>query len=183
MTISRVLDIKIRNCDKLPTTLCQPCVAKVEELDHFLNNSHETQKILSVQYGVALDVPLNEGETLTEQSLMIEPNIAMAIKEDLPEVVAYKPTTQSTTLSADKLLETAIKDTCILSEQDSDDSDSMDAMTDDQSASDEKVNLFNNRRRRFISNSQCFRILSGRGRGCRCTRGNQSLRCPGNARN
>ena len=123
------MNIKIGNCDKLPTTLCQPCVTKVEELDHFLNNSRETQRILSVQYGV----PLNDSEI---QSLMVEPNITdMAIKEDLPEVVPN--TTQSTTLSADKLLETAIKDTCILSEQESEDSDSMDAMTDEQSASDE----------------------------------------------
>ena len=72
------------------------------------------------------------------QSLMVEPSIPdMTIKEDVPEVVPNS--TQSTTLSADKLLETAIKDTCIISEQESDDSDSMDAMTDDQSASDEKV--------------------------------------------
>ena len=128
---SRVLNIKIGSCDKLPTTLCQPCVTKVEELDHFLNNSRETQKILSVQYGV----PLNESEM---QSLMVEPSIPdRTIKEDVPEVVPNS--TQSTTLSADKLLETAIKDTCIISEQESDDSDSMDAMTDDQSASDEKV--------------------------------------------
>ena len=103
----------------------------MEELDHFLNNSRETQKILSVQYGV----PLNESEM---QSLMVGPNITdMTIKEDIPEVVPNP--TQSTTLSADKLLETAIKDTCILSEQESDGSDSMDAMTDEQSASDEKV--------------------------------------------
>lgn len=67
--------------------------------------------------------------------------VELVTKEDLQGIVPCS--TSATTLSADKLLETAIKDTCILSEdEDSDDSDSMDGLSDEQSACEnEKVLL------------------------------------------
>ncbi len=99
---------------------------------------------MAVQHGVQL-----HDETVIEnQAIIVAPNqnniTNNEVKEDTTEAIPI--TTTTTTLSADKLLETAIKDTCILSGEDSEESDSSDCLsdddenqTDDQSATEDKV--------------------------------------------
>jgi hypothetical protein len=100
---------------------------------------------LAVQHGVQLH---DEG-VLEDQALITtnENNITNEmVKEDTTDDLPVT-TSATTTLSADKLLETAIKDTCILSGEDSEESgeDSSDSLsddenqTDDQSATEDKV--------------------------------------------
>ena len=143
----RFLDIKIEECDKLPTTLCQPCTSKMEELQCFYHHCQDAQKILAVQHGVQLqDERVIENQALVASN---ENNITdEVVKEDTTDAIPFTTTTTSTTtLSADKLLETAIKDTCILSGEDSEESgeDSEESLsddenqTDDQSATEDKV--------------------------------------------
>ncbi len=142
----RFLDIKIEECDKLPTTLCQPCTSKIEELQCFYHHCQDAQKILAVQHGVQIqDERVIENEALIVASN--ENNITdKVVKEDTTDAIPIT-TTSTTTLSADKLLETAIKDTCILSGEDSEESgeDSEESLsddenqTDDQSATEDKV--------------------------------------------
>ena len=95
--------------------------------------------MLAVQYGVHIQ---EETGVLEDQALMIAstqdavPNLAA--KDDTTEVIP----SSTATLSADKLLETAIKDTCILSgEEDSEESDSSDGLSDEDfhSATEDKV--------------------------------------------
>jgi len=105
---------------------------------------------LAVQHGVQL----HDG-VIEDQAINVTPNqnniTNEVVKEDTTEAIPI--TTSTTTLSADKLLETAIKDTCILSGEDSEESDSSDCLSDDenqsddQSATEEKVCLIQN----FIS--------------------------------
>jgi hypothetical protein len=144
--VVRFLDIKIEECDKLPTTLCQPCTSKIEELQCFYHHCQDAQKILAVQHGVQIqDERVIENEALIVASN--ENNITdKVVKEDTTDAIPIT-TTSTTTLSADKLLETAIKDTCILSGEDSEESgeDSEESLsddenqTDDQSATEDKV--------------------------------------------
>lgn len=142
----RFLDIKIEECDKLPTTLCQPCTSKIEELQCFYHHCQDAQKILAVQHGVQIQ----DERVIENQALIVasnENNITdEVVKEDTTDAIPIT-TTSTTTLSADKLLETAIKDTCILSGEDSEESgeDSEESLsddenqTDDQSATEDKV--------------------------------------------
>lgn len=142
----RFLDIKIEECDKLPTTLCQPCTSKIEELQCFYHHCQDAQKILAVQHGVQIQ----DERVIENQALIVasnENNITdKVVKEDTTDAIPIT-TTSTTTLSADKLLETAIKDTCILSGEDSEESgeDSEESLsddenqTDDQSATEDKV--------------------------------------------
>ena len=128
--VFRLLDIRIENSDKLPTSVCQTCVSKVEELDNFYNHCQNAQETMAVQYEVQIQ------EHVDDQSLMMPSahsslmNVELGVKENLTEELPGSATT--TTLSADKLLETAIKDTCILSEEESDDDedDSSEVSTD-----------------------------------------------------
>lgn len=136
------MGIKIEECDKLPTTLCQPCVSKVEDMQNFYNQCQDAQKMLAVQYGVAIA----EEENVDQHTVAIASNQGslanLMVKED---AVAVLPVCTST-LSADKLLETAIKDTCILSGEDSEESsDATDGISEEDELSagddddDEKV--------------------------------------------
>lgn len=88
--------------------------------------------MLAVQYGVEQCAAAIEGQAM----MMATEMTSMEMKETIEEVMP----TNGPTLTADKLLETAIKDTCILSEE-SDESDSGEDMTDDQSASDDKDSI------------------------------------------
>lgn len=132
----RCLNIKVEESDKLPTTLCQPCVTKVEEMHNFYNQCQDAQKILGVQFGVTVAAE----ENVNNHSITMAQNPIgnLIIKED---IVSTMPICSST-LSADKLLETAIKDTCILSAEDSEDSsDSDDGISEEDlsGGDDEKV--------------------------------------------
>ena len=156
-----MLDIKVGECDKLPTSLCQACATKVEEVQHFYDNCQEAQKILALQYGVQQDDCSVAADT-SQGLQIVQPTVSLAsitLKDDLtqqviiPTTVPISSGTTTTTtgsngpvatLSADKLLEAAIKDTCILSEEsdESGDDSGDDGMTDDQSASEDKVKFF-----------------------------------------
>lgn len=132
----RLLDIKIEGCDKLPTTLCQQCTAKVEDLQNFYNNCHDAQKILAVQFSVSDEGCLEDSSIIISSSANTVANLV--VKEDHSDTV---PSTTSATLSTDKLLETAIKDTCILSgEEESEESDTTDSLSDEEhSTAEDKV--------------------------------------------
>ena len=119
----------------------------MEELQCFYHHCQDAQKILAVQHGVQLqDERVIENQALVASN---ENNITdEVVKEDTTDAIPFTTTTTSTTtLSADKLLETAIKDTCILSGEDSEESgeDSEESLsddenqTDDQSATEDKV--------------------------------------------
>lgn len=132
------MDIKVDGSDKLPTTLCQTCTTKIEDMQNFYNHCHDAQKMLAVQYGVQIS---DEG-TLEDHAIMMASTPStmanLIVKEDEEDVMQH--TSSTATLSADKLLETAIKDTCILSGEDSDESEMTDGLTDDeQSAIEDKV--------------------------------------------
>jgi hypothetical protein len=126
--------------------VCQACASKVEELENFYSNCHNAQATLAVQYGVQIH------EHADDQSLMMAPahssQVDLGVKDtnNLTEVLPISGNT-ITTLSADKLLETAIKDTGvnILSEDEEeseDEDDSLDVSTDDdQSGDGEKVSF------------------------------------------
>ena len=127
----------------MPTTVCQTCASKIEELENFYSNCHNAQATLAVQYGV-------HEHHVDDQSLLMASAhsslVDLGVKDtnSLTEVLPSATTT--TTLSADKLLETAIKDTGvnILSEEEEseDEDDSLDVSTDDdESGDEEKVQL------------------------------------------
>ena len=78
----RLLNIKLGECDKLPTGLCQPCVSKVEELQQFYDNCHETQKMLAVQYSLHQEDECTNGQDLLMQSGLANINL----KEDVQQV-------------------------------------------------------------------------------------------------
>ncbi|KAK4037765.1 zinc finger protein 2 isoform X2 [Daphnia magna] len=134
-TIRRFLDIKIEDSDKLPTTLCQSCTTKVQELESFYNNCQDAQKLLAIQHGVQFH---NEG-IIEDQALMIPPTqntiAAVTLKQSETNNVTSSPST--TVLTVDKLLETAIKDTCILSGEESEESESTDCLSDDDNLTDD----------------------------------------------
>lgn len=128
----------------MPNTLCQPCASKVEDLQNFYNNCQEAQKILAVQYGCNPGMQLEDEGKMEGQSLMVshvhDSMVELVEKHTLENIVPCP--TVSAILSTDKLLETAIKDTCILSEEESDDTDSMDdgmSMEEQSAGEEEKV--------------------------------------------
>lgn len=133
------MDIKIEGCDKLPTTLCQTCTTKVEDMQNFYNHCQDAQKMLAVQYGV----PIAEEGSMEDPAIMIASTQNaienLLVKEDVGNVLPISSST--VTLTADKLLETAIKDTCILSGEDSEESDLTDGLSDEEQSGmdDEKV--------------------------------------------
>lgn len=134
----RFLDIKIEGCDKLPTTLCQTCTTKVEDMQNFYNHCQDAQKMLAVQFGV----PISE-EGIEDQTIMTVSTqntiTNLMVKESADSVLPISSST--VTLTADKLLETAIKDTCILSGEDSEESDLTEGLSDEEQSGidDEKV--------------------------------------------
>lgn len=122
----------------MPTTVCQACASKVEDLQNFYSNCQEAQKILAIQYGCSSGGVQLEGGDLAAQTMIVshpqDPMVQLVAKEDnMQDIVPCS--TSAAILSTDKLLETAIKDTCILlSEEDSDETDSMDdGMSDEHS--------------------------------------------------
>lgn len=157
----RMLNVSIGDCDKLPTSLCQVCTTKVQELQLFYDNCQETQKMLSIQYGLHQeDIGQAVSVDPTVQTLQMHMD-GIDMKDDMQQMQMQQEVApiqdpapgvniqavQPAVLSADKLLETAIKDTCILSEaEESEDDDSGEEdITDDQSgeqsANEEKVRL------------------------------------------
>lgn len=104
-------------------------------MESFYNNCQDAQKLLAIQHGVQFH---NEG-IIEDQALMIPPTqntiAAVTLKQSETNNVTSSPST--TVLTVDKLLETAIKDTCILSGEESEESESTDCLSDDDNLTDD----------------------------------------------
>lgn len=114
------------------------CVNKIQDMQRFYESSQETQKFLAQQSTPPESLhAVNNGDILREDRMSNGADMQMqqlAI-EEVSNYIESKPiNTEITTsgLSTNKLLETAIKDTCILSEEDSGETDAMDDHQGDQ---------------------------------------------------
>lgn len=109
------------------------CVSKIEDMQRFYETSQETQKFLTQQASqFNEDILREETSTVGANSPNQQPETAV---KEVTSFIQNNPSSAEgippSGLTANKLLETAIKDTCILSEEDSEETDDLDDQPED----------------------------------------------------